>query len=76
MFSLPRPRTSLRQQVQLFDRAVRRCQAPMPRRAEFGLDALQAVGHVFQRGVPVHGLPLAALLEHRLRQARSLFSAS
>jgi hypothetical protein len=33
------------------------------------LDLLQAVGHVFQRGLPVDFLPLAALLEHGLGQA-------
>jgi hypothetical protein len=38
--------------------------------AELRLHALQAVGHVAQRGVPVHRLPLAALLDHGLGQAR------
>ena len=33
------------------------------------LDLLEAIGHVFQRGLPVHGLPLTALLDHGLCQA-------
>ena len=44
--------------------------APMPCGTELALDALQAVGHVAQRGVPVHRLPLAALLDHRRGQPR------
>ena len=38
--------------------------------AELGLDALEPVGHVGQRGIPVHRLPDPALLDHRLRQPR------
>jgi hypothetical protein len=68
MFSLPRPRTSCAGQEQFFHRAVRADQRPMLG-AVLGLDLLQAVGHVFQRGLPVDRLPLAALLEHGRGQA-------
>ncbi len=37
--------------------------------AVVGLDLLEAVGHVFERGLPVDGFPFAALLEHGAGQA-------
>ena len=51
-------------QGQFFHRAVRAGQHTDGASAVVRLDLLQAVGHVFQCGLPVHGFPLAALLEH------------
>ena len=34
-----------------------------------GLDGIQTIGDIFQSNLPIHGLPLAALLDHGLRQA-------
>ena len=70
MLSLPRPRTSLREQEQFLERAsaarpARRC----CRRRARAVMSRQAVGDVFERGLPVDRLPLAALLEHRRGQA-------
>ena len=56
-------------QVQLFDRAVRAHQGADAVGAMLVLDVLEAIGHVFQRGLPIDGLPDAALLEHGLGQA-------
>ena len=61
----------LGQQVQFFERAVRRGQRADAGGAELGLDALQAVGHIAERGVPVHRLPRAALADHGRGQPRS-----
>ncbi len=59
----------LTQQVQLFDGAVLGGQRTDGGRTVLGLDALEAVGHVFQRRGPVDFTPLAALLDHGLGQA-------
>jgi hypothetical protein len=74
--SLPRPRTSLASRCSSSTVACGEPSAPMPAAPNSAFTRLQAVGHVAERGVPVHRLPLAALLDHRLRQPRSLFSAS
>ena len=37
--------------------------------AVLGFDTLQAIGHVFERSLPIDFFPLAALLEHRQGQA-------
>jgi hypothetical protein len=58
------------QQVQLFVGADGRGDGADLGRAELGLHALQTIGHVLQRRAPVDRLPLAALLDHRRRQAR------
>ncbi len=62
------PAHQLGQQVEFFDRRMRRAERADGAAAELGPDALQAVGHIAQRGVPVHRLPGSALLDHRLRQ--------
>ena len=56
-------------QGQLFECAVRTGQHTDRVRAMVSLDLLQAIGHVFQSGLPVHGRPLAALFEHGRGQA-------
>ncbi len=57
------------QQVQFFDGRVRGGDGGDAVGAVLVLDVAQAVGHVFERGLPVGFLPLAALLDHRLGQA-------
>ena len=56
-------------QVQLFEGAVRAGQQTDAVRTMVGLDLFQAVGHVFECGLPVHRLPQPALLEHGSCQA-------
>ncbi|MCY1501637.1 hypothetical protein D9M68_357180 [compost metagenome] len=56
-------------ELQLFERAVRADQRADALRTVVGLDLLEAVGNVLERRLPVDLLPLAALLQHGLRQA-------
>ncbi len=58
----------LARQIQLFDCRVRADQRPDGLCAALGTHALQAVGHVLQRGLPIHLAPLPALLDHRAGQ--------
>ena len=58
----------LNRQIEFFQRAVRADQCADALSPMVRLDLLQAVGDVFQRGLPINGLPLAALLEHRCSQ--------
>src|SRR5256885_12015356 len=63
------PYTTLFRSVQLFQRAVRADQRTDGGGAMVVLDLAQAVGHVFEGGLPIDFLPLAALLEHGAGQA-------
>ena len=56
-------------QIQLFQGAVWTGQAANSSGAMVSLDSIQTVGDIFQSHLPIHGLPLAALLDHGLRQA-------
>ena len=56
-------------QVQLFKRAVRADQGTNRRCAMVALDLLEAIGHVFQGGLPVHIDPFAAMFDHGRGQA-------
>ncbi len=56
-------------QEQFFHGAVRADQRAEAFRTVVALDLAQAVGHVFERGLPVHRLPRAALLDHGGGQA-------
>ena len=58
----------LGEQVQFFDGGVGRTQGADGAGAELALNPLHAISHIAQRGVPVHRLPDATLLDHRLRQ--------
>ena len=55
-------------QVKFFQRAVRTGEHTNAVGAVVSLDLFQAICHVFQRGLPVNGFPLAALLEHGAEQ--------
>ena len=59
----------LARQEQLFECAVRTHQGANALCTVLFLDLLQAVGHVFQCGLPVDRLPCTALLDHGLCQA-------
>ena len=68
MLSEPEPADELRQQVQFFERAVRRRQRADGRGAVFGLHVRQRVRDVLERDAPVDLAPLVVLLDHRPQQ--------
>ncbi|EWS53923.1 hypothetical protein X551_03268 [Methylibium sp. T29] len=59
----------LPEQVKLFHRAVRGGKRTDGRGTVLGLDRLQPVGDVLQRGIPVDGAPLPVVLDHRRGEA-------
>ena len=56
-------------EIQLLQCAVRTHQSANFVRPKFRLDVIQAIGHILKSGLPIHFLPLPALLEHWLGQA-------